>query len=265
VNALHARRAGLADSPRDETDELRREIERLRAFVELRAQAQENLVRAMLAESAARAAEALEARIQIAAREAMAFAEHGLEQHEATLRALGRRVAELGRETPPVDAALPQPAAVDAYCIGAGGAEAADARRIDIRDDSEDGFLADLGRLPILPGGAARIVAAHVVEFVPTATLTQTILPHWRSRLAPGGELVVVTLDGPAFAAALARGGDFASLRRRLGADGAGRPPRNLFAADELARLLREAGFAPDAPAATPPHELRIVARAGAA
>ena len=77
-----------------EVEELRREVERLRAFVEVRAQAQENLTRAMLAQSTARGAEALEARIQRAASEAMAFAAEGLEKHEAALRALGRRLTE---------------------------------------------------------------------------------------------------------------------------------------------------------------------------
>ncbi len=249
---------------RSEVGDLRLEIERLRAFVEMRAQAQENLARAMLAESVSRAAEALEGRIQLAACEAMAFAEQGLEQHEAALRALGRRVAELARETrAPADAALDAPACAGAYLIGADAGEARECRRLDIRDESEDAFLADLANLPILPGGAAKLVAAHVVEFVPADALARLILPHWRSRLAPGGELVVVTLDGPAWAADLARsGGDFASLRRRLGADGVARPPRNLFDAESLAEALRGAGLAPGEPARAAPFALRIAARA---
>ncbi len=251
-----------ADGARFEMDELRREIDRLRAFVELRAQAQENLARAMLLESTARAAEALEGRIQLAAREAMAFADHGLQRHEATLRALGRRVAEMSRETPAPPEILFAAPVAGAYLIGA-CADARDCRRLDIRDDSEDAFLADLANLPILPGGAAKLVAAHVVEFVPAAALAQRILPHWRSRLAPGGELVVLTLDGPAWAADLARDArDFGSLRRRLGA---ARPPRNLFDAAELAEVLREAGLTPEAPEAAARHELKIVARAASA
>jgi hypothetical protein len=251
-----------ADGAQFEFDALRREIERLRAFVELRAQAQEDLARAMLAESAARAAEALESRIQLAAREAMAFAEQGLEAHEATLRALGRRIAEMSRAAPaPPEAILAAPAAAGAYWIGAGATEARDGRRLDIRDDSEEAFIADLGHLPILPGGAARLLASRVVEHVAMAALTQTLLPHWRSRLAPGGELVVVTLDGPAWAADLARDSDFASFRRRLGAEGAARPLRNLFDAAGLADVLRAADLTPEPPT-TAGHELTIVARA---
>ena len=86
---------------RSEIDALRLEIEQLRAFVEMRAQAQENMVRAVTLEARTRFAEAVEERIQLAAREAIAFAEQGLSQHEAALRALGRRVAELSRDAPP--------------------------------------------------------------------------------------------------------------------------------------------------------------------
>jgi SAM-dependent methyltransferase len=266
VSAPQARpRLVETDAARFEHDALRREIDRLRAFVEMRAQAQESLTRAMLAESTARAAEALESRIQLAAREAMAFAEQGLERHEATLRAFGGRLAEIARDArAPAEAPLAAPAATAAYRIGASAGQAQDGQPLDIRDDSEDAFLADLGNLAILPGGAAKLVAAHVVEYVPAAALAQKILPHWRSRLAPGGELVVVTLDGPAWTADLVRGGDFASLRRRLSAEGAARPPRNLFDAPELAEVLRAAGLTP-LPPATSALELKIVARAPSA
>ncbi|HXT09376.1 MAG TPA: hypothetical protein VN715_20870 [Roseiarcus sp.] len=241
-------------------EELRREVERLRAYVESRLQTQEHLLRAMLAESPVRTAEALEGRIQLAAGEAIAFAESGLERQEATLRALARRVAELTREAPAPETARVAPAATGAFWIGAGAPEAQDLRRLDIR---EDFYLADLANLPILPGGASRLTAAHVVEFVPAAALAESILPHWRSRLAPGGELVVVTLDGPAWAADLARG-DFATLRRRLGADGAGRPPRNLLDAAGLAEALHAAGLQPGEPRHAPPFALTIAARAPA-
>ena len=254
----------LQGGARSEFEDLRREIERLRAFVESRAQIQENLTRAMLAQSTARAAEALEGRIQIATREAMAFAAEGLEKHEATLRALSRRLAE----TPAAPAAPEPPAgapfSTGAYLIGGGGVEAGDCRWLEVRDDSEDAFLADLANLPIPRGGAAKLVAAHVAEFVSSTALRQSILPHWRSRLAPGGELVVVTLDGPAWAAALARNaGDFARFRRSLGVEG--KPPRSLFDAAEWVEMLREAGLTAGKPTTAPPHDLIIAARAAPA
>ena len=252
-------RSAAPAAPRVDVEEVGREVERLRAFVESRAQAQENLMRAMLAESASRAAEALEDRIQIAAREAVAFAASGFERQEATLRALARRVAELARETPAPESALAAPATTGAFWIGAGAPEALDFRRIEIR---EDAFLADLANLPILPGGASTLAVANVVEFVPASALADSILPHWRSRIAPGGELVVVTLDGPAWAADLARQGDFASLRSRLCADGIGRPPRNLFDAAGLAEALRAVGLEPGEPRRAPPFSLTIAARA---
>ena len=249
----------------DVEKDLRLEIERLRGFVELRAQVQENMMRAMVVESAARAREALEGRIQAAAREAIAFAYQGLESHEAALRALGRRVAELSREPTEPEPAFATTPGVGLYALGLAVGDGADCQSLGVGDASDPGFLSALAHLPILPGGAAKLVAAHVVEFAPMAALAEKILPHWRSRMAPGGELVIVTLDGPAWAAELARAdGTFESIRRRLGAEGAGRPVRNLFDPDGLAAALRAAGFAPDAPEITGTR-LKIVARPAAA
>ncbi len=250
---------------RSEIDALRLEIERLRGFVELRAQVQENMMHAMVVEGAARAREALEARIQAAAREAIAFAYQGLESHEAALRALGRRVAELSREPPEPERAFAGPPGVGLYALGLAVGDGSDCQGLDVGDATDPAFLSALAHLPILPGGAVKLVAAHVIEFAPMATLAERILPHWRSRMAPDGELVIITRDGPAWTAELARAdGTFESIRRRLGADGAGCPVRHLFDPDGLAATLRAAGFAPDAPQITGT-QLRIVARPASA
>ncbi len=199
-------------------------------------------MRALLLESANQAAEALEGRIQLAAEEAIAYAEQGLERHEAALGAMGRRLAELSREPPPPEPVAPPPADVGEYLVGAG--DWPSCRRLPLRDDDEAAFLADLAHLPIPPGGASRLVIAHIVEHTPAAALAERLLPHWRSRLAPGGELVVVTLDGPAWAADLVRRGpDFAALRERLSLAGAGRPLRHLFDAAGLAQVLARGGL----------------------
>jgi hypothetical protein len=250
---------------RDEIDALRVEIERLRAFVEMRAQAQENMVQAVTLEARARFAEAVEERIQLAAREAIAFAEQGLSQHEAALRALGRRVAELSRDASP----LPRPgaraaSAVRAYLIGAADEEGEGCLTLELREDREDTFLADLANLPILPRGAAKLVAPYLVERVPARELAEKILPHWRDCLAPGGELVIVTLDGPAWAADVARrAADFESFRASLAADGARPSLRNVFDEDALRNVLFAAGFAEVEPAHRDLDRLtmRIVAR----
>jgi hypothetical protein len=253
---------------RDEIEALRVEIERLRAFVEMRAQTQENMVRAVTLEAGARLAETVEERIQLAACEAIAFAEQGLSQHEAALRALGRRIAELSREAPPP----PTPRALAAssvgdYRIGAAEEEDAGCLKLELREDREDTLLADLANLPILPCGAAKLVAAYIVERVPARALSEQILPHWRERLAPRGELVVLTLDGPAWAADLARrAADFEGFRARLGADG-GRPPlRNVFNEEALRDALLAAGFAEVEPARRDAEKMtmRIVARTAA-
>jgi len=253
-----------------EIDALRVEIGRLRAFVEMRAQAQESMLRAITLEARRRLTEAVEERIQLAAREAIAFAEGGLLQHEAALRALGRRVAELSRDAPPLP--LPQPGAlaapaVRAYLIGSADEEDAGCLKLELREDREDTFLADLANLPILPCGAAKLVAPFIVERVPARELAEKILPHWRERLAPGGELVVVTLDGPAWAADLARrAADFEGFRARLGADGARPPLRNVVDENALHGALLAAGFAEVEPARRSAEKMtmRIVARTAA-
>jgi hypothetical protein len=253
---------------RDEIEALRVEIERLRAFVEVRAQAQEDMVRAVTLEARTRFAEAVEERIQLAAREAIAFAEQGLSQHEAALRALGRRVAGLSRDAPPLaqPSALAAPA-VRAYLIGDADEEDDGCLKLELRDDCEDTFFADLANLPILRHGAAKLVVLYIVERVPARELTEKILPHWRDRLAPGGELVVITLDGPAWAAGLARrAADFEGFRARIGADGARPPLRNVFNEAALRDVLLANGFAEIAPAHRNAEKMtmRIAARTAA-
>jgi hypothetical protein len=212
----------------------------------------------MLLESQVRIAESVEPRIQLAAQEAMAFAHRGLERQESTLRALGRRFAEFARETPP--AAKPEAPAADiaAYAIGPAGDEAG-VRAIPLAEDSEEAWLRDAANLPIAPGGASRLLATHIIEHIAPAALETRVLPHWRSRLAAGGELVVVTLDGPAYLADLTARTGFASWRERLFSSGA-RALRNLLDAPALAQVLERVGFTP----AEPRRDglaLRIIAR----
>lgn len=244
-----------------EMDALRLEVERLRDLVETRAQIQEQHFHKMLTESQSRTAEAMEPRIQFAAQEAMAFAEQRLERQEATLRALGRRFAEFAREVAPP--APPEAPACEtaAYALGAAGADASGARMLSLDEASEATFVRDAAHLPIAPGGASRLVAANIVEHITPAELQARVLPHWRSRLATGGELVVLTLDGPALLADLAARADFAAYRERLFGPGA-RALRNLLDAQTLVALLSRAGFTPEAPTQGEGFALRVVARA---
>ena len=227
-----------------EVDALRLEVERLRDFIETRAQMQERLLGAMLSESHSRIAEAMEPRIQLAASEAIAFAERRLERQESTLRALGRRFADFSREPAPA-APLQAPAQeVAAYAVGAAGAEADGLRTILLDETSQETWLRDAANLAIAPGGASRLLATHVIEHIAPEAFETRVLPHWFSRLAKGGELVIVTLDGPAFLADCGGRGNFALWRERLFASGA-RALRNLVDAPALDALLRRAGFTP--------------------
>lgn len=241
-------------------DELRLEVERLRDFMETRAQMQERLLRAMLGEHDAHLAETLEPRIRLATAEAIAFADARLERHEATMRALGHRFAEFARQpTPDALAQAADVAPAADYTIGLFGDEGAGERALSLAEDSEEAWLRDATHLPIPPGGASRLVARHVIEHFVPSVLETRVLPHWRSRLATGGELVVVTYDGPALLADLAVRSDFALWRERLFAGGA-RALRNLVDASALVEVLRGAGFAPDEPTRSG-FALRVVAR----
>ena len=244
-----------------EIDALRLEVEQLRDFVETRAQTQERLFRALLGESQSRLAEAMEPRIHFAAQKAIAYAEQRLERQEAALRALARRFAEFARQTAP-EATPEVPACeVAAYALGAVGDEAKDARRLRLSEDSEEAFARDAAHLPIAPGGASRLVAARVIEHIAPEAMERRVLPHWRSRLATGGELVVLTLDGPAFLADLAARGDFALWRESLFGAGA-QALRNLLDAPALVAMLTRAGFSPQTPTQGDGFVLRVVARA---
>jgi hypothetical protein len=249
-----------SDGP-GEIDALRLDVERLRDLVESRAQGQERMFRAMLTENQAKIAEALEPRIQFAAQEAMAFAEQRLDRHEAVLRALGRRFAEFAREPAP-DASPERPALQAAtYTLGTGGEPPPGALRLTLSEASEDAWTRDASHLPIGPGGASRLFAAHVIEHIAPAALETRVLPHWRTRMTAGGELVVVTLDGPAYLADLAARADFALWRERLFASGA-RALRNLLDAPALSALLARTGFAPEPVTQGDGFVLRVVARA---
>ena len=247
--------------PHVEIDALRVEVERLRDLVETRAPMQESQFQAILGDSHSRLVEAMEPRIQFAAQEAMAYAEQRLERQESALRALGRRFADFAREVAP-EAAPEFPACeAAAYAMGAQGGDAAGARLLPLSEESGEAWLRDAVHLPIAPGGASRLVATHVIEHIAPAALEARVLPHWRSRLASGGELVVVTLDGPAFLADLAARADFGLWRDRLFGEGA-RALRNLLDASALVTLLVRAGFTPEPPTQSEGFLLRIVARA---
>lgn len=210
----------------------------------------------------ARVAEVIEPRVQLACREAMAFAASRVDEYckplEVGFRALGRRVSASSKaefsKSEPHEPSPTKMIKTAHYAIGTASAETQDCHHLDLSDVS--GF----SHLPIPPEGASKLVVSHSVEHVTPALLSSTILPHWHSLIVPGGELILVTLDGPAWSADLARmGKDFEQFRQHLSR---GQGLTWLYSAEELDLALREAGFLPEPPASIAPCVLKIRARA---
>ncbi len=69
---------------------------------------------------------------------------------------------------------------------------------IDARELPGVDVVADLRSLPFDPGTVDEIYAAHVIEHFSDEELHRSVLPHWRSLLAPGGVLRIVVPDAEA-------------------------------------------------------------------
>jgi predicted SAM-dependent methyltransferase len=116
----------------------------------------------------------------------------------------------------------------------------------DMRDLPGVDVVAEAGDLPFEPGAVAEIHSAHLLEHFPIEHLRRVVLPHWRHLLRQGGELRAIVPDAEAMLADFAAGRmSFNDLREVTYGlqEYDGDYHFNMFARDQLAGLLHEAGF----------------------
>ena len=106
--------------------------------------------------------------------------------------------------------------------------------------------VADVRALPVDPETVDEIRAAHLVEHFPAEELRRVVLPHWYSRLVPGGRVVLVVPDAEAMAHHYVEGDySFDEFRLALfgGQDYDGDFHYAMYSPAAMAGLLRDAGF----------------------
>ncbi len=116
----------------------------------------------------------------------------------------------------------------------------------DMRELPGVDVVADAADLPFEPGTVAEIHSAHLLEHFPIEHLRRVVLPHWRNLLRQGGQLRAIVPDAEAMLADFAaREMSFDDLREVTYGlqDYDGDYHFNMFSRDQLAGLLREAGF----------------------
>lgn len=117
---------------------------------------------------------------------------------------------------------------------------------LDARPLEHVDVVADVRDLPFEPGSVSEIYAAHLLEHFPVEELKRVVLPHWISRLAPGGRLVAVVPDAQTMIAEYAAGRfSFDDLREVTFGDQEyeGDFHYNMFTKESLSELLEGAGL----------------------
>lgn len=117
---------------------------------------------------------------------------------------------------------------------------------VDMRAVEGVDVVSTIDQLPFGPGTVSEIRSSHVLEHFPQEMLRRALLPHWFSRLRPGGLFAAVVPDGQAMVTRAAAGDySFADFREVLfgSQDYAGDFHYNMFTPASLADLLAEAGF----------------------
>jgi predicted SAM-dependent methyltransferase len=116
----------------------------------------------------------------------------------------------------------------------------------DMRELPGVDVVADAASLPFDPGTVAEIHCAHLLEHFPIEHLRRVVLPHWRGLLRPDGVLRAIVPDAEAMLADFAaRAMSFDDLREVTYGlqEYEGDYHFTMFARDQLAGLLRDAGF----------------------
>jgi len=117
---------------------------------------------------------------------------------------------------------------------------------VDRRDLPGVDIIAEATAIPVAPTSATEIIASHLVEHFSLRMLEDVLLPHWRSLLAPGGQLTIVAPDGAAMLKAVSDGGmSFEAFREVLfGAqEYDGDFHLNLVTTETITASLQRAGF----------------------
>src|ERR1039457_4421088 len=117
---------------------------------------------------------------------------------------------------------------------------------LDARPLDDVDVVADVRDLPFEPGSVAEISSAHLLEHFPVEELRRTVLPHWVSRLAPGGRFIAVVPDAQTMLAEYAAGRfSFDDLREVTFGDQEyeGDFHHNMFTTESLSTLLEDAGL----------------------
>jgi len=117
---------------------------------------------------------------------------------------------------------------------------------VDARPLDDVDVVADVRDLPFEPESVSEIYSAHLLEHFPVEELKRTVLPHWVSRLTPGGRLVSVVPDATTMIAEYAAGRfSFDDLREVTFGDQEyeGDFHYNMFTTESLSTLLEDAGF----------------------
>lgn len=107
-------------------------------------------------------------------------------------------------------------------------------------------IVAEADDLPFEPASVREIRSSHLVEHFPEEALIRSLLPHWKSRLEPGGRLLAIVPDGETMLAEHAAGRyPFEDLREVLygGQDYEGDFHYDLLTPASLEALLKGAGF----------------------
>ena len=117
---------------------------------------------------------------------------------------------------------------------------------VDQRELPNVDVVADVRNLPFEKNSVVELSSAHLLEHFPEEEMRRTLLPYWKSLMAPGGVFRAVVPDGDAMLGGLAaKTYDFADFREVLfGAqDYEGDFHYNLFTPDTLGKMLSAAGF----------------------
>jgi hypothetical protein len=116
---------------------------------------------------------------------------------------------------------------------------------VDARPREHVDVVADVRDLPFEPESVLEIYSTHLLEHFPVEELKQTVLPHWVSRLVPGGRFVAIVPDAQTMIAEYGAGRfSFDALREATFGDQQDEGVHhNMFTTESLSMLLDEAGL----------------------